>query len=77
MHTYGLNINSTLAFIWGLAIRLSVEGLKVFGLLGVSEDPVRVRVHGEELEKGTRLPSVESFLQKALFFFCVLTINLS
>lgn len=38
--TYGLNINSIAACIRDLAVRVSVEALKVLRLLRVSGDPV-------------------------------------
>lgn len=75
--TYGLNINCTVARIWGLAERISVETLKVLRLLRMSRDPVRVRMYCDGLEKGTRFPWLESFLQKIPFFFCVLAVKFS
>lgn len=75
--TYGLNINGAVARIGGLAARVSVETLEVLRVLRVSGDPVWVRVHCDGLEKGTRLPRVESFLQKMSFFFCVLSVKFS
>lgn len=73
--TYGLNINSVVACIGVLPVRVSVEALKVLTLLGVSRDPVGVTVHCDGLEKGMLLPRVESFLQEMSFFLCVLTVK--
>lgn len=75
--TYGLNINSTVTGIGGLAVRVSVEAVEILRLLRVSRNPVWVRVHCDGLEQGTRLSWVESLLQKMPFFFCVLAVEFS
>lgn len=75
--TYGLNINSVMTCVGRPAVRVSVEALKVLWLLGMSRDPVWVRVQRDGLEKGTRLSWVQPFLQKLSFFCWVLLVKLS
>lgn len=75
--TYGLNINSVVTCVGRPAVRVCVEALKVLRLLGMSRDPVWVRVQRDGLEKGTRLSWVQPFLQKLSFFCWVLLVKLS
>lgn len=74
--TYGLNINSVVSCVGRPAVRVGVEALKVLRLLGMSRDPVWVRVQRDGLEKGTRLSRVQPFLQKLSFFCWVLLVKL-
>lgn len=62
--TYGLNINSVLSWTRGPAVTVHVEALKVLRLFWMSRDPVGIRVHCDELEKGIRFSWPQPFLQK-------------
>lgn len=75
--TYGLNINSVVTCVGWPAVRVGVEAFKVLRLLGMSRDPVWVRVQRDGLEKGTWLSWMQPFLQKLSFLFWVLLIKFS